>query len=245
MTRRTRLLIVDDSTLAVGPLREVIEAELGWEVVTARSPDELPALLCGVDGGADFDVAMVDLSYVNSDLNGLDALLALHRYSPACRLVVYTQGDPPLAEILRDAWDAFDLASALSKTTDLSIVLHTLEQTARHGTAPVDPVLQPLLPAERSRWRSLEGYGMLVVHAGHAKLWRALIELDEEPSYKDLAAHTGLSLSAVSNYRSELLSHLALHYLDAPRMRQMQRFAKRCRPLLEPHIRGKLRDGSP
>ena len=85
---------------------------------------------------------------------------------------------------------------------------------------------------------------MLVGHAGHAKLWKALIELDEEPSYRELAARTGLSLSAVSNYRSELLNHLALHYLEAPRMREMQRFAKRCRALLAPHIRLKLGDDS-
>jgi hypothetical protein len=45
----------------------------------------------------------------------------------------------------------------------------------------------------------------------------------------------------VRNYRSELLEQLALHNLDRPRMRQMQLFAKRCRPLLEGHISAKLR----
>jgi len=181
-----RLLIVDDSTPVVDKdqLPRTISEELGWHVTTARCPDELPTLL---DGDAAFRLAMVDLSYANSALNGLDALLTLH-----------------------DGW------------------------------APVDPVLQPLLPSQRSPWRSLDGYGRLVGHAGHAKLWRALIELDEEPSYRELAAHTGLSISAVRNYRSELLDHLALHHLDAPRMREMQRFAKRCRPLLAPHIRVKL-----
>jgi hypothetical protein len=235
----TRLAIVDDSRLALGPLRQVVETELGWEVATATCPDEVPALLEIEDT---FDIAMVDLSYVNSDMNGLDALLTIHDHTPTCRLVVYTQGDPPLAEVLRDAWDAFELATALSKSTDIPLVLRALRRVAAEGAAPVDPVLQPLLPAERSRWRSLEGYGLLVRHAGHAKLWRALIELDEEPSYRDLAAHTGLSLSAVSNYRSELLTDLSLHYLDRPRMRQMQRFAKRCRPLLDTHIRRKLGD---
>jgi CheY-like chemotaxis protein len=235
-----RLLIVDDSTLAIEQLPKVITDALGWSVTTARCPDELPTLL---DGGATFDVAMVDLSYVNSELNGLDALLTLHSRVPACRLVIYTQGDAPFAEMLRDAWDAFDLASALSKTTSLAIVLRTLEQVANDGSAPVDPMLQPLLPAERSPWRSLDAYRLLVGHAGHAKLWRALIALDQEPSYRELAAHTGLSLSAVSNYRSELLSHLALHHLEAPRMREMQRFAKRCRALLAPHISRKLGQG--
>jgi hypothetical protein len=76
--------------------------------------------------------------------------------------------------------------------------------------------------------------------AGKPLVKKALIELDEEPSYKQLAEHTGLSLPSVRNYRSELLDNLALHYLDRPKMRQMQLFAKRCRPLLERHIRLKL-----
>lgn len=177
---------------------------------------------------------------MNSSLNGLHALLTLSQRAPRCRLVVYTTGDAPLAEILRDAWDAFDLACALSKSTDLSTVLRRLRHVAMHGRAPVDPVLQPLLPTNRSPWRSLEGYELLVGHAGHAKLWRALIEIEGEPSYKDLAAHTGLSLSAVSNYRSEVLRSLALHGLESPRMREMQAFAKRCRALLEPHIERRL-----
>ena len=101
-----------------------------------------------------------------------------------------------------------------------------------------------MLPAQRSPWRSLDGYGRLVGHAGHAKLWRALIELDDEPTNRDQAEHTGLSIQSVRNYRSELLGDLALHYLEAPRMREMQRFAKRCRPLLAPHIRAKLGAGS-
>ena len=142
----------------------------------------------------------------------------------------------------KHAEKAFDLACAMSKMTSQAQVLRTLEQVARDGAAPVDPVLQPLLPEERSPWRSLDGYARLVDHKGHAKLWRALIELDEEPSYRELAEHTGLSLSAVSNYRAELLGHLNLHYMDAPRMREMQRFAKRCRPLLAPYLRAKLGD---
>lgn len=233
----TRLLIVDDSDLALRFLSNEVTTELGWDVVTADRPDGLSDLLTSSDP---FDVAAVDLSFINSGLTGLDALLTIHQQTPGCRLVVYTQGDPSVAEMLRDAWDALELAGALSKSTPMPTILRSLRQIGTHGNAPVDPVLQTLLPARRSPWRSLDGYGRLVGHAGHAKLWRALIELDDEPTYKDLAEHTGLSLAAVRNYRSELLDHLALHYLDHPKMRQMQRFAKRCRPLLAPHIRRKL-----
>lgn len=239
----TRLLIVDDSAPVADrdQMPKTISDALGWDVATARRPDDLPGLL---DRDVAYDLAMVDLSYANSELTGLDALLTLHKGAPACRLVVYTQGDAPFADMLRDAWDAFDLACALSKLSDLDPMLRALQQVARDGSAPVDPVLLPLLPAQRSPWRSLESYSRLVGHAGHAKLWRALILLGEEPSYRDLAEHTGLSIQSVRNYRTELLGDLALHYLDAPRMREMQRFAKRCRALLAPHICAKLGDGS-
>jgi CheY-like chemotaxis protein len=233
----TRLLIVDDSELALGLLADQIRRELGWEVTTIAQVDGLAGLL---DRSDPFDIAVVDLAFFGQGETGLDALLAIYEHTPACRLIVYTQGDSSVADMLRDAWDAFDLATALSKNRAIPAVLQDLREVATHGSAPVDVLLQPWLPPERSPWRSIEGYGRLVGHAGHAKLWRALIELEEEPSYKQLAEYTGLSLPSVRNYRSELLDNLALHYLDRPKMRQMQLFAKRCRPLLERHIRPKL-----
>ena len=233
----TRLLIVDDSELAQELLAAQIRHELGWEVATTPSADGLDAFL---DAHEPFDIAVVDLAFFGQERTGLDALLAIYEHTPACRLVVYTQGDSSVADMLRDAWDAFELGTALSKNRPIAAVLQDLREVAAHGTAPVDVLLQPWLPPQRSPWRSIEGYGRLVGHAGHAKLWRALIELEEEPSYKQLAEHTGLSLPSVRNYRSELLDNLALHYLDRPKMRQMQLFAKRCRPLLERHIRLKL-----
>jgi len=237
----TRLLIVDDSQLALELLPDAIERALGWVVATTDRPDGLRQVL---DDHEPFDIALVDLAFLDSRLTGLDALLTIYEHTPACRMIVYTQGDSSVAGMLRDAWDAFELATALSKMKPIASVLNELRHVANHGDAPVDVLLQPWLPPERSPWRSIEGYGRLVVHAGHAKLWRALIDIDEEPTYKQLAEHTGLSLSSVRNYRSELLDNLALHYLDRPRMRQMQLFAKRCRPLLERHIRLKLDTGS-
>jgi len=233
----TRLLIVDDSELATDLLATSIRHDLRWEVVTVLRPDDVPAVL---DPAQPFDLAVVDLSFPASELNGLDALLAVHNNLPRCRLVVYSQADAPFTRMLRDAWDAFDLATVLTKSMPIASVQRALVEVDTHGRAAVDPVVRPKLPAERSPWRSLDGYGRLVEHAGHAKLWQALIDLDDEPTYEELAQHTGLKLSSVRNYRGELLANLALHDLDRPKMRQMQAFAKRCRPLLEPHIRRKL-----
>lgn len=242
----TRLLVVDDSELALEYIPEVVTEQLGWEVATARCPHVLPEI---VEGPA-FDIALVDLSFRkcgagpgtsrDCGLSGLDALLLIHEQLPTCHMVVFTQLDSSVEDMLRDAWEAFPLASAQSKTIPSRALLNALRTVERDGRAPVDPALQAHLPETRSPWRSPEGYRKLVHHAGHAKLWNALIQLDDEPSYKELAEYTGLSLAAVRLYRDEVLHDLALHHLDRPRMREMQRFAKRCRALLEPHIRSKL-----
>jgi CheY-like chemotaxis protein len=231
------VLLVDDTTTANVLVAGVIERELGWIVVGCDRPEDVVDVL---DSGARFDVALVDLSFPNSELNGLDVLVLLAQRVPNCRLVVFTDGDLHVADLLRDSWEAVELASALRKTSSISTLLDTLRAVRTTGSAPIDPVLLPWLPRERSPWRSLDGYSRLVIHAGHAKLWRALIELDEEPSYQELAAYTGLKPFTVRNYRTELLEELQLHHLDRPKMRQMQLFAKRCRALLEPHIEAKL-----
>jgi DNA-binding NarL/FixJ family response regulator len=186
------------------------------------------------------DIALVDLSFPGSAKNGLDALLWLQERSPATRLVVLTQGDDWVADLLRDAWEALPLASVVSKSGSIASLLAVLAQVEREGSAPIDPVLRPLLPEQRSPLRSLQAYGRLVQHLGHAKLWRALVDGEGDPTYRALAQATGLSVNTVRNYREQLLGELALHGLDNPTMREMKAFARRCRPLLEPHLRAKL-----
>lgn len=233
----TRILIIDDSALATELVADAVRTQLRHEVVTLSRVEDLTK---------DFlvkhplDVAVVDLSFADTDLSGLDILMLLHRESPRTKLVVFTQGDNFVADLLRDAWDAFELASVISKTAPVPVQLATIDKVAKTGTAPIDPVLRLRLPSERSQWRTLPGYERLVQHAGHAKLWRALIRAEEEPSYRDLADATGLSLNTVRNYRDQLLGELALHGMDNPAMREMQVFAKRCRPFLHPYIEAKL-----
>jgi CheY-like chemotaxis protein len=217
-------------------MAEAIRARTGYDVVAMTSVEALEA----ATDLPPCDIALVDLSFPGSGKTGLDALLILHERSPGTALVVLTQGDDWVADLLRDAWEALPLASVLSKTVPMATVVSTLERVAATGSAPIDPVLQPLLPATRSPWRSLDGYGRLVQHLGHAKLWKALIEAEGEPSYRDLAEATGLSMNTIRNYREQLLGELALHGLRNPTMRDMKAFARRCRPLLEPHIRARV-----
>lgn len=233
------ILLLDDAAPVTELLADAIRSRTGHDVVTLSRVDDLPALL----ERCTFDLAVVDLSFPNQPRNGLDALFLINRTSPVTRLMVLTQGDDWVADALRVAWEAFPLATAMSKSAPVASLIGAINQVLTTGRAPIDPVLQPLLPTSRSPWRSAEGYGRLVQHAGHAKLWRALIELDHEPSYRELAAVTGLSMNTVRNYREQLLGELALHGLSNPSMREMQVFAKRCRPFLEPWLVARPRRG--
>ena len=233
----SRILIIDDSALATELVADAVRVQLGHDVVTLSRVEELTAAYLEQHP---VDVAVVDLSFADTDLSGLDVLMIVNRLSPQTKLVLFTQGDNFVAELLRDAWDAFDLASVISKTAPVPVQLATIDRVAKNGVAPIDPVLRLRLPSERSPWRTLAGYERLVQHAGHAKLWRALIRSEEEPSYRDLADATGLSLNTVRNYRDQLLNELALHGLENPTMREMQVFGKRCRPFLAPFIDAKL-----
>ena len=230
------ILVIDDSPLATSLLADHIR-ERGHDVVTLGAVEELtPEFL----KAHPLDVAVVDLSFNESHLTGIDALMILHEYTAHTKLVLFTQGDKAVAELLRDAWEAFDLACVVSKTAPISNQIEAIDEVARTGKAPMDPVLQMRLPSKQSPWRTINGYGRLVTHAGHAKLWRALIAAHREPSYRDLADQTGLSLNTVRNYREQLLPELSLHGMDNPTMREMQSFAERCRPFLEPFITAKL-----
>jgi DNA-binding NarL/FixJ family response regulator len=237
-----RILLVDDATAVTELFGSVLVRELGCEVVVASRPSGVEEHL---QAGRSFDLAVVDLSFPRDEANGLDALVAIHRHDPETRLVILTQGDDWVADLLRDAWEALPLAGAVSKTTPTDGQIELLRRVLRDGSAPPDPVLQPWLPRERSQWRRAEGFARLVQHVGHAKLWRALIDLELEPSYRDLANATGLKLNTLKNYRAQLLGELALHGLEDPSMHEMQAFAKRCRPLLLPYLTARLESPAP
>jgi DNA-binding NarL/FixJ family response regulator len=231
------VLLLDDAALVNELLARELRNRLSCAVSSLASVEELLDL----GGDESYDVALVDLSYANSPMTGLDALCHLHETCPRTRLAILTQGDEWVAQMLRDAWEAFPLATALSKSAPTSTLIDAVARLLDGDEVPPDPVLQPLLPTMRSPWRSLEGYGRVIQHAGHAKLWRALATCPDEPSYRDVAEATGLTVNTVRNYREQLLGPMALHGLTHPSMHEMQQFARRCRPLLRPHIDARLR----
>jgi DNA-binding NarL/FixJ family response regulator len=229
----SRILIVDDNASSLELIAQAITARLGHEVVLVTEVEAVTGELCARPS---FDLALVDLSFRGTRRSGLDVLLRLSEASPSTRLVLFTQGDDSVAELMRDAWEALPLASAVSKSLPLDLLMETVRRVLAEGSAPPDPVLRPLLPAARSPWRSADGYRRLVPHAGHAKLWQALMAAGADPSYEELHRLSGLKVNTLRNYREQLVPELALHGMSNPTMREMQAFAWRCGPLLAPHL---------
>jgi DNA-binding NarL/FixJ family response regulator len=183
-----------------------------------------------------YDLALVDLSFPQEHASGLDALAEIHATSPTTRLAIMTQGDTWVAEILRDAWDLLPIATVISKTAPLAYQLEMVEQVLLHGRADVDPAIRPLLPSQPNPERTIDRFGDLILHQGHAKVWNVLMDRRFDATYRNVADATGLKLNTVKNYRTQLLNELRVHGLVDPSLREMQDFAWRCRAFLRPHV---------
>lgn len=226
------ILLVDDAAALAELFGRAIESELGHAVVTVVA-------LADVDGALDrtdaFDLALVDLSFPQERGTGLDALAAVHRHSPSTTLAIITQGDEWVADILRDAWELLPIATVISKSAPLAYQLGAITQVLRNGSSPPDPAIRPLLPDTRERRRTPEQFARLVQHAGHAKLWTSLRNV-KNPTYKAISDDSGLKLNTLKNYRAQLVDELRVHGLRDPSLRDMQQFAIRCWPFLQPVI---------
>jgi CheY-like chemotaxis protein len=226
------ILLVDDAAALAELFGRAVSSELGHTVHTVVNLADVAEWLAGC---APVDLALIDLSFPQEDGTGLQALAQVHRRSEATKLAIITQGDEWVADLLRDAWDLLPITTVISKSAPLAYQLATITQVLETGSAPPDPAIQPLLPLRRNPLRSPARFAKLVQHAGHAKLWTALMAVDEA-TYKALAASSGLKLNTLKNYRAQLVDELTVHGLIDPTLREMKRFAHRCWPFLEPAI---------
>ena len=226
------LLLVDDASALAELFADAIRARLGYEVSVVVALADVGDAMVALPH---VDMALVDLSFPQERGSGLDALVEVHRHCPPMRLAIITQGDEWVARILRDAWELLPIATVISKSAPLAYQLMAIEQVMTVGSAPVDPAIQPLLPAHKSPYRTAASFRDLVQHGGHAKLWRALLATDD-PTYKELADASGLKLNTVKNYRAQLVPDLEVHGLRDPSLKEMGEFAQRCRSFLVPYL---------
>lgn len=228
-----RILLVDDALALAELFANELARHGGHEVTVIDAVAKVTGTLA-TDGP--YDLALVDLSFPHESASGVDALATVHLTHPNTLLAIITQGDRWVAEPMRLAWELLPITTVVSKGAPLDQQLGAIDAVLRTGSAPPDPALQPLLPRGPSGSRSIDDFQHLVQHLGHAKLWRALLDLPTEASYRDIATSTGLKLNTIKNYRAQLMPALAEHGLGDASLRDMQEFAQRSRVFLEPQL---------
>lgn len=228
----TRILMVDDAAALAELFAQAVRDRCAVDVDVCVAVADVELFL----RRERYDMALVDLSFPQEAATGLDALAEIHAVQPDARMAVMTQGDSWVGAILRDAWDLLPIATVISKTAPLEYQLDMIRSVLERGSAPIDPAIQTLLPAAPNPERSLERFGRLIQHQGHAKVWSVLLDRTFDATYRNVASGTGLKLNTVKNYRSQLLGELRVHGLDDPSLREMQEFAWRCRAFLAPYV---------
>ncbi len=232
----TRILMVEDAAALAELFASAVRSACDAEVDVCVAVADVELFL----ERTTYDLALVDLSFPQERASGLDALAEIHFASPSTKLAIMTQGDSWVSQLLRDAWDLLPLTTIISKPAPLDYQLAMICQVRDTGSAPVDPAIQPLLPSTPNRLRTIESFGALIEHQGHAKVWNVLMDREFDATYKNVAEATGLKLNTIKNYRSQLLTQLRVHGLEDPSLREMQDFAWRCRRFLLPHVTAAL-----
>jgi DNA-binding NarL/FixJ family response regulator len=226
------LLLVEDAAALAELFADVLRNRQSHEVRVCVAVEDVEEMLAA----GPYDLAIVDMSFPQERATGLDALVEIHAADAQTKLAIMTQGDGWVGELLRDAWDLLPLAGIISKTAPLDYQLAMITGILDGGPVTIDPAIQPLIPALRNPLRTPERFGRLIQHQGHAKVWNVLMRRDLDATYRLVADAAGLKLNTVKNYRTQLLGELHVHGLDDPSLRQMQEFAWRCRPFLQPHV---------
>ena len=115
-----RILIVDDSELVRGLVREFIESLPGFEVC-GEAADGLE----GVEKGLELKPDLIVLDFSMPRINGLQAALMLHEIVPNTPIILFTVfKDAVLSRLAQNA----GVASIVSKTDQLTILADEVQR---------------------------------------------------------------------------------------------------------------------
>jgi DNA-binding NarL/FixJ family response regulator len=115
-----RILVVDDSALVRGLVREFIQSRAGFEVC-GEAADGLE----GVEKGLELKPDLIVLDFSMPRINGLQAALMLHEIVPDTPIILFTVfKDAILSRLARNT----GVASVVSKTDPLTILTDEIQR---------------------------------------------------------------------------------------------------------------------
>lgn len=221
------VLLVDDRK-ATSQMYEEWLTRLGHDVEVVNEPDLVTAESLAARPPA---LAVIDLSYGNSELSGLDILLLLYRRVPGCRLAILTNGDAAVGDVLRIAWEALPIDVAVSKGV-LFDEFGDAMAAALDGREWVDVDLSAWIPKTRDPGRTIERFGGLIGHAGHARLLQYLAATPSQPSQAQVARANGWVVATVRNYAEHLSQGLTILGYQKMTFAELHTFVQAARPIL-------------
>lgn len=95
----SRILLLDDEP-AIGEITNILLRKLGYDpVITSRGEDTIEAYRSSLEGGAKFDLVILDLS-IPGGMGGKDVIAALLKMDPSVRALVSSgdANDPAVAQ---------------------------------------------------------------------------------------------------------------------------------------------------
>lgn len=200
MTPKTRILLADDHAVLRSGLRLLLNSQADLEVV-GEAASGLEALALAEQTRP--DLILLDLSMPG--LGGMDALPALHRRSPASRILILTMHDDP--QYLRQALKSGAAGYVLKKAADVELL--SAVRAVLRGEVYVHPsmtrdLLEDLLPQPSN--------------TSEPDLWNSLSEREQEVLRQVALGYTGseiaeklnLSVKTVETYRARGMEKLGL-----------------------------------
>lgn len=218
--RQLSILLIEDSDQLAGATFRELTHDYGHTVVILPDPTGMERLL----SEQDFDVAIIDLLYENLNLEfdakrlarsvriradrllvtGLTAIRVLRELYPRMGIVVWTSGEANRRLHLLYSYQDLAMRNYCSKSPGTGRA-NKLAQAAwmAHERRPyVDPVLNPYLPADGTRWASQIMFGDQCKRA----IWRALaIGAATRP---EIARITGYAPRTIGNRIPEMYNDL-------------------------------------
>jgi two-component system response regulator NreC len=200
MTRKSRILIVDDHAVLRAGLCLLLNNQADFEVAGEASSG-IEALT--LSESLQPDLILLDLSM--SGLSGLDALPALRRCAPNARILVLTMHDDP--QYLRQALKSGAAGYILKKAADIELL--SAARAVLRGEVYVHPSMTRLL-LENLLPNPYDGH--------EPDLWDTLSDREQEVLRQVALGYTGteianklsLSVKTVETYRARGMEKLGL-----------------------------------